>query len=291
MMTETTSATPPEGFTEHLIEANGIELHYVRGGSGAPLVLLHGWPQTWYEWRLVMPTLAERYDVIVPSLRGVGGSSRPSPAAGYDAQTMAVDIRELLRGLGLDKANIVGHDIGMLVAYAYAATYPEDVLKLVIMEGVLLGIEPMTTDFSRFPRAWNFGFNMTPKLPEQLTAGRERVFFDFFFDYISAHPEAITEEARKEYTRAYSEPDAMSAGFEWYRAFPQDMSFIVTNSRRKLEMPVLGLGGATCMGDFMVPMLKQVAEDVRGHTFADCGHYPPEEKPQELVEQLFAFLD
>ena len=290
MASETTAAFPPAGFSERLVEVGGFRLHYVRGGAGAPLVLIHGWPQTWYEWRLVMPTLAERYDVIVPSLRGLCGSSQPSPDAAYDAATMADDVHGLLQSLDVGPANIVGHDIGMLVAHAYAANYPQDVLKLVIMEGVLIGLEPMTTDFSRFPRAWNFGFNMTPDLPERLTAGRERMFFDYFYDYISARPEAITEEARAEYARAYCEPGAMKAGFEWYRAFPQDMAFIVESRGRRLKMPVLAVGGEACMGDFMAPMLRQVADDVRGHSLEGCGHYPPEEKPRELAELLLDFL-
>ncbi len=279
----------PGGFSEGMVEAGGATIHYLRGGRGDPLVLIHGWPQTWFEWRLVMPLLAARFDVIVPSLRGIGGS-RPAEQAGYDAPSMAEDIRELLRALGISSAHVVGHDIGMLVAYAHAVRFPEATRKLVIMEGVLIGLEPMTTDFSRFPRAWNFGFNMTPDLPESLTRDRERLFFDYFFDYIAAHPEAITEAARAEYVRAYTQPGAMSAGFGWYRAFPQDMEFIKRSAATKLKMPVLGLGGDKVMGDFMVPMLQQVAEDVRGHVFADCGHYVPEEKPDALVEQLAAFL-
>lgn len=282
--------TIPAGYNEHTAELDDVSIHYLRGGRGHPLVLIHGWPQTWFEWRLVMPALAEHYDVIVPSLRGIGGSSRPAPKAGYDAATMARDVNALLTSLDIEGAFIVGHDIGMLVAHAHAVLFPEATRRLVIMEGVLVGLEPMTTDFSRFPRAWNFGFNMTPNLPEALTAGRERIFFDYFFDYISAHPDRITEEARTEYVRAYAEPGAMSAGFEWYRAFPQDIDFIKRSTLNKLTMPVLALGGDKVMGDFMEPMLRQVAEDVRGHVFTDCGHYVPEEKPDELVEQLRAFL-
>ncbi len=278
----------PTGFTEATVETNGAIIHYLRGGKGEPIVLLHGWPQTWFEWRLVMPLLAEHYDVIVPSLRGVEGSRALDGR--YDAATMAGDVRELLRRLGIERAFIVGHDIGMLVAHAFAVRFPAATTKLVIIEGLLIGLEPMTTEFSRFPRAWNFGFNMTPDLPEVLTAGRERTFFDYFFNYIAADPASITEEARAEYVRAYQQPGAMSAGFGWYRAFPDDMDFIVKNAATKLTMPVLGLGGDKVMGGFMVPMLEQVAEDVRGYSLVDCGHYVPEEKPVELVQQLDTFL-
>ncbi len=285
------SADVPDGFTEQVVEVNGIALHYLRGGAGRPVVLLHGWPQTWYEWRLVMPKLAERYDLIVPSLRGLHVAEPPPAAAGYDARTMATDIRALVQSLGFGFVDVVGHDIGMLVAYAFGATYPAETRRLVIMEGVLVGIEPMSTEFARNPLSWNFGFNMTPALPERLCEGRERILFDFFFDTISMHPEKITKDAREEYARVYSQPGAMTAGFEWYRAFPQDIDLNLAGTQNRLKMPVLGLGSEKTMGRFMRPMLQQVADDVRAYTFADCGHYIPEEKPNELVEQLIAFFE
>lgn len=290
MTQELSSNSLPLNFNHGYADVNGVTIHYVIGGSGDPVVLIHGWPQTWYEWKLVMPRLAERYTVIAVDMRGIGGSSKPAPSAGYDARTMAVDIHELMRALGFDKASIVGHDIGLLVAFAYAVTYPTEVERLVILEGLLVGIEPMWTEFARDPRSWNFGFNETPELAEQLTSGRERIFLRWFFDNISARPEAITKEAEDQYVEAYSAPGAMSASFEWYRAFPKNIEFNLASARSKLRMPVLALGAEKTMGRFMVPMMQAVAEDVRGGVIPECGHYVPEEQPEYLVEQLFAFL-
>ncbi len=280
----------PPGFTEGYVEVNGVTIHYVKGGSGEPLVLIHGWPQTWYAWRGVMPRLAALHTVVAVDLRGIGGSSKPPASAGYDARTLAVDVRGVMRHLGFDRVSVVGHDIGLLVAHAYAVTYPKEVKLLVILEGLLVGIEPMWTEFARNPLSWNFGFNETPELPEKLTAGRERILLRWFFDNISVRPEAITKEAEDEYVRTYSEPGAMSASFEWYRAFPKDIEFILASARNKLRMPVLALGAEKTMGRFMVPMVQTVAEDVRGGVIPDCGHYVPEEKPDYLVQQLNAFL-
>ena len=286
----TSPAALPAGFTEGYANVNGVTIHYVRGGTGEPLVLIHGWPQTWYEWRGLMPQLAERYTVVAVDLRGIGGSSKPPASAGYDARTLAVDVRSVMRQLGFERVSVVGHDIGLLVAHAYAVTYPEEVKRLVILEGLLVGIEPMWTEFARNPLSWCFGFNETPELPEKLTAGRERILLRWFFDAISVRPEVITKEAEDEYVRAYSEPGAMSASLEWYRAFPKDIEFILASARNKLRMPVLALGAEKTMGRFMVPMVQQVAEDVRGGVIPDCGHYVPEEKPEYLLAQLREFL-
>ena len=289
-MDDASPAPPPPGFTEGEIDVGGVTIHYVVGGTGAPVLLIHGWPQTWYEWREVMPGLAERHTVVAIDLRGIGGSSKPPASAGYDCRTLAVDARGVMRRLGFDRVAVVGHDVGLLVAYAYAVTYPDEVERLVLLEGLLVGVEPMWTEFLRNPLAWNFGFNETPRLPEQLTQGRERVFLRHFFDTISARPAAITREAEDEYVRAYSEPGAMSASLEWYRAFPKDIEFIQAAKRDRLTMPVLALGSEKTMGRFMVPMAQQVAEDVRGGVIPDCGHYVPEERPDELVNRLRAFL-
>lgn len=237
-----------------------------------------------------MPQLAERFTVVAVDMRGIGGSSKPAPSAGYDARTMAVDVRSVMRHLGFERVSVVGHDIGLLVAHAYAVTYPEEVKKLVILEGLLVGIEPMWTEFARNPMSWSFGLNESSDLPERLFEGRERLLLRWFFDNISVRPEAITHEAEDEYVRAYAEPGAMSASLEWFRAFPRDIEFIAASMREKLRMPVLALGAEKTMGRFMVPMVQQVAEDVRGGVIPDCGHYVPEEKPDYLLTQLFDFL-
>lgn len=280
----------PAGFSEATIEVNGVTIYYVKGGTGEPLVLVHGWPQTWYEWRLVMPQLAERYTVIAPDLRGAGGSSKPPPSAGYDARTMAEDIRQLVQELGFSGIRLVGHDIGLLVAYAYAATHPTEVKRLVILDGLLVGIEPMWSEFLKDSRSWVFGFPQVRELPEQITAGRERMYLTHFLTSIAFKEDALPAAAIDEYVRAYSQPGAMSAGFEWFRAFPDNIKQNLESARAKLPMPVLALGSEKTMGRFMVPMLKSVAADVRGGSIPECGHYIAEEKPDVLLAELDKFL-
>jgi pimeloyl-ACP methyl ester carboxylesterase len=228
------------------------------------LVLVHGWPQTWYEWHGIMPQLAERYTVIAVDLRGAGGSSKPPRSAGYDARTMAEDIHQLVGQLGCKSVRILGHDIGLLVAYTYAAAYRNEVSRLVILDGLLVGIEPMWSQFQADPRSWVFGLAQTPELPEKLTAGREHEYLTWFYINIAHNKHAFTEVEIDEYVRAYSAPGAMSAGFEWFRAFPTDIEQNLAGTRHKLAMPVLALGGEQMMGRFMVPMLQTVADDVRG---------------------------
>ena len=281
----------PAGFREATVEVNGVNIHYVVGGTGEPLVLVHGWPQTWYCWHRLMPPLAERYTVIAVDLRGAGDSSKPAPSAGYDARTMAEDIHQLVRQLGFGRGiRILGHDIGLLVAYSYAAAHPDEVHRLVILDGLLVGIEPMWSQFKADPRSWVFGLAQTPELPEKLTAGREREYLTWFYTHIAHNSHAITEEEINEYVRVYSAPGAMSAGFEWFRAFPADIEQNLAGTRAKLPMPVLALGGEKMMGRFMVPMLQAVAEDVRGGSIPECGHWLAEEKPDDLLAQLNDFL-
>lgn len=284
------SAPPPAGFSEATADVNGVTIHYVIGGTGEPLVLLHGWPQTWYEWHGIMPRLAERFTVIAPDLRGAGGSSKPPASAGYDAPTMAEDVHQLVGTLGVKRVRVLGHDIGLLVAFAYAASYPDEVARLVILDGLLVGIEPMTSEFQRNPKSWVFGLHETPELPEMLTAGREREYLSWFFRNIAADPHAVAEAAIDVYARAYAAPGAMSASFEWFRAFDADKAFNAARTRDKLRMPVLALGGEQMMGPIMVPMLQQVAEDVRGGAIPHCGHWVAEEQPDELVRRLLDFL-
>jgi len=162
-------------FTHRKANVNGIHIHYMIGGHGDPLVLLHGFGETWYEWRHVMPTLASHYTVIVPDIRGAGDSDRPE--SGYDEQTMASDIAELVHQLGYERINLVGHDIGMMVAYAYAAAHPRDVRRLVVMDAPLPGIPPFD-QITHSPGAWHIPFQQAPDLPEALVAGRERLYLE-----------------------------------------------------------------------------------------------------------------
>lgn len=286
----TAPAPLPAGFTEDTAQVNGVAIHYVRGGTGEPLVLLHGWPQTWYCWRGIMPQLAAHYTVLAVDLRGAGGSAKPTPAAGYDAGTKAEDLHQLVQHLGLGPIRLVGHDIGMMVAYAYAAAHPADVPRLVLLDALLPGIEPIWSKFLADPRSWLFSFHQTPQLPEMLTAGKEREYLSFAYTGFAHRKEAITPAAITEYTRAYSAPGAMSAGFEWYRAFATNAEQNHANAATKLTMPVLALGGDHGMGPFILPMVEAVAENVQGGSVPNCGHWLAEEAPDYLLEKLLAFL-
>lgn len=277
----------PAGFTEADTEVNGVSIHYVMGGHGEPLVLLHGWPQTWYEWHRLMPALAEQYTVIVPDLRGAGRSAKPAPAAGYDAYTLAEDLHRLVHQLSFTRIRLVGHDIGLLVAYAYAAMYPPEVYRLGLFDGPLLGVGPQAPPR---PGIWHPGFHMTPELPEMLTAGRERDYITYFFTHFAHDKNAFTPAEVDEFVRAYSAPGAMKAGFEWYRAFPITATRNQVSAQTKLTMPVLALGGQYSAGPTIVAMVQAIADDVRGGSVPDAGHWLAEENPAYLLDQLTAFL-
>ena len=280
--------------SHNYVDLGDVRLHYVTSGSGPPVVLLHGWPQTWWEWRYVIPGLSEHYTVVAPDLRGLGDSSRP--AGGYDKQTVANDIWQLVNGhLGYERFFLVGHDWGGPTAYSLAASHPESVKKLVIIDVVIPGCGG---DFSEGGRRWHHQFHMTLDLPEILTSGREDVYLQWFFKTFSYKEEAISEEDVAEYVRTYTQPGAMQAGFSYYRAIPQD---IMVNKeiikKFKLPMPVLAIGGAVSYPDGRgranepEKSLRRVALNVQGEVFADCGHFVPEESPELLMQSLRLFFE
>lgn len=267
----------------------GVTLHYVTAGAGPAVVLLHGWPQTWYMWRRVIPALARRYRVIAPDLRGLGDSSRPLD--GYDKKTMAGDVWGLLHDeLGLERFFAVGHDWGGPVAYRLAADHPEAVRRLAILDVVIPGDG---TDVMYMNR-WHHAFHWVPDVPEALTAGRERIYLEHFYRNWGARPDVMTEADIDEYVRTYSKPGAMRAGFNLYRATPRDVADNEeTIARFRLPMPVLGLSGSGGRGrgaDVVLASLRRVADDVRGEELPDCGHWVPEEVPDLLVAKLFDFF-
>ena len=276
--------------THHFAHLKDVTLHYVTAGRGEPVVLLHGWPQTWYEWRHIIPALAARYTVIAPDLRGLGDSSRP--LAGYDKKTVAEDIWQLVNGkLGHSRFYLIGHDWGGPTAYALATAHADAVARLVIVDVVIPGDG---ADFSQGGRRWHHQFHATPDLPEALTSGRERTYLTWFFRTFGHRPDAISETDINEYLRTYEQPEAMRAGFEYYRALAQDA---VNNAkiveRFKLPMPVLVIGGAGGRGRGQEPKqsLRRVAVNVRGEVIPDCGHWIPEEQPEYLARLLMDFLD
>ena len=280
-------------FSHHMASVNGIQMHYVIGGQGNPVVLLHGWPQTWYEWRHVMPALAENYTVIVPDLRGLGDSSKPT--AGYDGNTTAEDIYQLVSQLGFNKIFLAAHDIGAQTAYSYAAAHSNNVSKLVIMEFAFPGFLPPGFE----GLVWWFAFHQTPDIPETLTAGKEREYLSWFYRGLAYNPEAITKADIDEFVSHYSAPGGMRAGFEYYRAFPIDANENKESlvKEGKLQMPVLALGGdiypavgGNLPGNFALYSTQLLAENVTGVTVPLSGHWIPEEQPDFVIEQLFKFF-
>ena len=278
-------------FSHHTATVNGIQLHYVTGGHGDPVVLLHGWPETWYSWHRVMPALAKNYTVIAPDLRGLGDSSKPP--TGYDGKTVAEDIHQLVTQLGFRTIFLVGHDIGTQVAYSYAAEHPTEVRKLVVMELPIPGFTPPRLE----GKIWWFIFHQTPNVPEALVQGKEMMYLSWFFRGLPYNPSAITEADINEYVNHYSAPGGMHAGFEYYRAFPQDAIQNQNYSKNKLTMPVLAMGAGyiPALGG-KIPMqsivygMKILAQNVTGITVPNSGHFIPEEQPQFVIDQLFKFF-
>jgi pimeloyl-ACP methyl ester carboxylesterase len=277
-------------FSHHTTSVNGIKLHYVIGGHGNPVVLLHGWPETWYAWHLVMPPLAKNYTVIAPDLRGLGDSSKPP--TGYDGKTLAEDIHQLVTQLGFKTIFLVGHDIGTQVAYSYAAVHPTEVKRLAVMELTIPGFAPA----GRMPLWWVI-FHQTPDVPEALVQGKEMIYLSWFFHNLAYNPAAITQADINEYVSHYSAPGGMHAGFEHYRAFPQDAIENQNYSKTKLPMPVLALGGGyipTLGGNITMPTvihgMKILAQNVTGITVPNSGHFIPEEQPVFVVKLLNNFF-
>ncbi len=273
-------------FTHHKTEVNGIQLHYVMGGKGEPLVLLHGFPQTWYEWHRVMPALARKYTVIAPDVRGAGDSDKP--VGGYDKRTMATDIHALVQHLGHKRINLFGHDIGMMVAYAYAAQYPTEVRRLVMAEVPLPGIGDW--DKMRLsPLLWHFSFFGKQDVPEMLIAGQERAFLTAFMSEVSVNSEPVLA-GMDEYVRAFTLPGGARGHFETYRAFAQDARDNQEFIKTKLTMPILLMGAEGSIGGTLPNSAKLVGTDVRSIVIPRSGHYIAEEQPEYVVEKLLEFL-
>jgi pimeloyl-ACP methyl ester carboxylesterase len=262
----------------------------VTAGCGDPVVLLHGWPETWHEWRKTVPLLAARYRLVMPDLPGLGDSSRPPT---FDKKSIGSDLREMCEQLGLERFHLVGHDWGGPCAFALACAAPQAARTLTILDVTIPGIGP---DISQGGRRWHHAFHMTPELPEALVAARERDYLSWFYREFCWQRDAITPSDVDEYLRCYSRPGAMHAGFEYYRALPQDKadSRAILDSGFRLPMPVLALGGARteARGRAEEPLasLRAIASDVRGGAIAECGHFIPEEQASVLAQHLLEFF-
>ncbi len=236
-------------------EINGVKLHYLTAGHGVPLVLLHGYAETSLMWRPIIPTLAERFTVIAPDLPGIGDSD--IPADGLDMKSAAIRIHDLVKSLGVQKAEVVGHDIGLMVAYAYAAQFPAEVTKLVLMDAFLPGVPGWEAVYNN-PQIWHFRFN--GPTPEALVQGRERIYFDYFWnDFAADKNHSIPEAAREAYAAAYARPGRMRAGWAYFVSFLQAAKDFAQLSQTKLTMPVLSIGGDKANGAVLGEQVKIVA--------------------------------
>jgi pimeloyl-ACP methyl ester carboxylesterase len=270
----------------HSSEVDGIKLHYLAAGKGAFVILLHGYAETSLMWKPIMPRLAERFSVIAPDLPGIGDSDIPSD--GLDMKSAAIRIHTLARSLGVQKAEVVGHDIGLMVAYAYAAMFPDEVEKLVVMDAFLPGVGEWEAVYND-PGYWHFRFHGST--PEALVQGRERIFFEYFWNDLAADKtHSIPEADRKAYVAAYSKPGRMRAGWAYFVSFQQAAKDFSQLAQTKLTMPVLAVGGEKSLGTFLGQQMKLVAPNLTSVVVKNAGHWILEENPEETTEALVKFL-
>ncbi len=294
--THPASRTEPtlEGFEHRFATVDGVRLHYVTGGKedGDVVVLLAGFPESWFAWRKVMPLLAGTYRIIAPDLPGQGDSDRPM--SGYDTQTLATRMHGLLQQLGIGEYFLAAHDVGAWVAYPYAALFGSEVRRLVLMDAGIPGItlpDALPTAPDRAWRTWHFSFHGLPDLPEMLIAGRERQYLDWFLRRKTANPETFSDADITEYLRVFTKDGGLRAGLAYYRAaFLSAQQNRELAARGKLAMPVLALGADQGSIADMAAPLRAYAEDVRGGVVANCGHLIPEEQPEAAARELAAFF-
>jgi pimeloyl-ACP methyl ester carboxylesterase len=284
--TVSATAWAAEPIASRSADVPGVKLHYLTSGHGAPLLLLHGYAETSLMWRPLMPSLAERFTVIAPDLPGIGDSA--IPADGLDMKGAAVRIHALMSSLGFQKAAVVGHDIGLMVAYAYAAMYPAETTKLVVMDAFLPGVAGWEAVYND-PGIWHFRFN--GPTPELLVKGRERIYLDYFWnDFAADKTRSIPEADRKAYAAAYARPGRMKAGWAYFVSFNQAAKDFAELARTPLTMPVLAIGGEKSLGEVLGAQMKSVARDVTVIVLKNTGHWILEENSRETTDALVKFL-
>ena len=284
--TKTNTEAQEETISSRTAEVDGAELHCMTAGHGTPLILLHGYAETSLMWKPIIPALAKRFKVIAPDLPGIGDSD--IPADGLDMKNAAIRIHDLAKSLGVQKAEVVGHDIGLMVAYAYAAQFPSEVTKLVLMDAFLPGVPGWEAVYNN-PNIWHFRFN--GPTPEALVKGRERIYFDYFWnDFAADKNHSIPEADRIAYTAAYARPGRMHAGWAYFVSFLQAAKDFSQLSQTKLTMPVLSIGGDKSLGEALGQQVKLVGMDVTVVVLKDTGHWILEERPNETTEALQKFL-
>ena len=280
------ATSPDAAIDSRTAEIDGLKLHYLTSGHGPTLILLHGYAETSRMWKPIIPLLAERFTVIAPDLPGIGDSGIPT--SGLDMKSAATTIHTLAKSLGVQKAEVVGHDIGLMVAYAYAAQFPSEVTKLVLMDAFLPGVAGWEPIYNN-PGIWHFRFN--GPTPEALVRGRERTYFDYFWnDFAADKNHSIPEADRKAYVAAYSRPGRMHAGWEYFVSFQQAAKDFAQLSQTKLTMPVLTIGGEKSLGAPLGEQAKLVATNVTVVVLKNAGHWVLEEQPKETTEALQKFL-
>lgn len=278
-------AAPPSSFKHQMATVNGVNIHYVIGGQGEPLVLVHGFGQNWFMWNRLLPELSKHFTVIAPDLRGVGESEKTED--GYDKKTMAVDIHELVKKLGYSSINLAGHDIGLMVAYAYAAQYGSEVKKVALLDALLPGVEPVWSDL--YNKLWWFGFFARP-VSGDLVAGQAGEFLTDFWTVVGHVPHAFTKEETDEFIRAYSVKGATTGSFHWFGAFPQDAIDNKELMKKKLEMPLLAMGAEFGSGSFLAAHSKLVANNVTEVKINGSGHWIVQEQTDQVLKGLMDFF-
>ena len=282
------AAEQPVAIDSRFAEANGVRLHYLGAGKGAPVaLLLHGYAQTSHMWRPLIAELAKTHTVIAPDLRGFGQSA--APQAGYDKKTMAQDVHGLILALGHRRVKVVGHDIGLMVAYAYAAQYPAEVDRIALLDAFLPGV-------GEWQKVWLlrdlWHFHFYGEVPLKLVAGRERIYLEHFWnDFAADRTKSVPERDRRFYAAAYARPGHMRAGFEVFRAFEQDAADFGKFAATKLPMPMLVLTGEKASGEFLIQQGRLVADKVEGVVVKGAGHWLMEEAPGQVIPKLVEFLN
>jgi pimeloyl-ACP methyl ester carboxylesterase len=274
------------GVESRFAEVNGTRIHYLVAGAGEPVILLHGYAQNSHMWRPLIVELMKTRTVIAPDLRGFGRSDKPD--GGYDKKTMAQDIHALARALGFDRVRIAGHDIGLMVAYAYAAQFPGEVERIALMDAFLPGVGDWRNVWL-MRDLWHFHFY--GETPLNLVAGRERIYFEHFWnDFAADRSHSVSERDRRFYAASYAQPGAMRAGFEVFRAFEGDAADFAKLAETKLTMPMLVLTGEKASGTFLIEQARLVADSVEGVVVAGSGHWLMDEAPGQVVPTLLRFL-
>jgi pimeloyl-ACP methyl ester carboxylesterase len=282
----TFAETSDKNIVSRTAKIDNVELHYLTAGQGPTVILLHGFAETSRMWRPLIPLLAEKFTVIAPDLPGIGDSGIPTDK--IDMKTSATRIHGLVRSLGVEKARVVGHDIGLMVAYAYATQFPAETEKLAVMDAFLPGV-PGWEPIYNAPNIWHFRFN--GEYPEALVKGRERTYFEYFWNVFAADKtHSIPETDRKAYAEAYAKPGRMHAAWAYFASWPELAKEFAQLSQTKLTMPVLSIGGEKSLGNELAAQMKLVADNVTVVVLPNTGHWILEERPKETTDALVKFL-